>query len=123
MSTGAIIALAIIAAVVLIGFFVLLPRLRAAKEERRLESRRREVAGRHREEAEAREQRALRAEQEAQRARREAEIHEGEARLHEEGLADDRLREYEDDREPGRFERSTDRDVEAEQAERHRELR
>ena len=123
MSTGAIIVLAIIAAVALIVLFALMPRLKAKKEERRLEARRREVAGRHRAEAEDREQHAMRAEREAEQARREAELHHGEARMHEEGLADDRLREHDDDRETGRFTRDGDRDVEAEQAERDRQLR
>ena len=90
-SVGGIVALAIVVAVVLVLVFAMVPRLRRAQAERRLEGRRREVAGRHREDAQAREAHAELAEREARRARAEAEIHEQEARLHEQGLADDGL--------------------------------
>ena len=99
MSTGAIVALAIIAALILILFVAVLPRMRRASAERKLQARRREIAGRHREEAESREAHAQLAEREAQRARAEAELHEHEAELHERGLVDP------DDERAGRFER------------------
>ena len=89
MSVGGIVILAIVAAVVIVLLVALVPRMRAAKEERRLQARRREVAGHHREEAEMREERARLAEREAERARAEAQVHEQEARLHDQGLADD----------------------------------
>ena len=119
-STGAIIAIAVVAALVLIAIFALIPRMNRAREERRLQGRREEVAGRHREEASVREERAELAEREARRARAEAEIHEHEADLHERGMADDRL----DEADRGRFTRETaDDPVQERTPERDRELR
>ena len=113
MSTGGIITLAIIAVVLAVIVFALLPRMRRAKEERKLQARRQEVAERHRAEAEAREQKAELAEREARHARAEAELHQHEAQLHERGLADDRLH-HDDEHDvvqegrAGRFERETE---------------
>jgi FtsZ-interacting cell division protein ZipA len=123
MSTGAIIAIAV-GAVLLIGLIiyavVLSPKRR---EQRRLEQARTEAAERHREHASTRhteasiaEQRAeeaklkaQRAEHEAELARKEATLHEGRADLHEQGLADDELQTDSDG--DGRFDRTaTDRD-------------
>jgi hypothetical protein len=91
MSTGAIVAIVIVAVLLLIVFAVLLPRMRAKAEERRIASRREEVAGAHREEASTYAARAEYAERDAQRERAEADLHEATARLHEQGLADDQL--------------------------------
>ena len=91
LSTGGIIALAVVAAIVLVIVFALIPRMRRARADRRLQARRNEVAGHHRDEAQLRHEHAELAEREAQRARAEAQIHEKEAELHERGLADDRL--------------------------------
>jgi chromatin segregation and condensation protein Rec8/ScpA/Scc1 (kleisin family) len=91
MSTGAIVAIVVAAVLLLIVFAVLLPRMRARAEERRIASRRDEVAGAHREEASTYAARAEYAEREAQRERAEADLHEARARLHEQGLADDEL--------------------------------
>jgi hypothetical protein len=109
MSTGAIVAIVIAALIVLALVAIVIPRMRARGEERRLQARREEVAGRHRAQAEDRQLRAEHsehqatiAEAEAQKARAEAELHESRAQLHERGLADDRL--DEDNAEP-RFDR------------------
>jgi hypothetical protein len=102
MSTGAIVAIATAAALILIALLVLLPRMRERTRLRQLErelgQRREQVAGQHREEAdtrarqaEAAEQRARMAEQEARRERAEAELHRERASAHERGLADDQL--------------------------------
>ncbi len=60
MSTGVIVAIVVIVALILLALFVLMPRMKAKKQERELVNRRKEVAGAHREEAD---QRAVRAEQ------------------------------------------------------------
>jgi len=102
MSTGAIIAIAVVAAIILIALFVALPRLRQRsmerKRERELMERRETVATEHRQEASARveraeaaEQRARIAEQEARRERAEAQLHEERATATDRGLADDDL--------------------------------
>ena len=90
MSTGAIVAI-----VVLVALFVILlaalPRIRARREERRLEHRRGQAVEAHRSEAELKAARADHAERIAQKERAEADLHESRARLHEQGLADDDL--------------------------------
>jgi len=90
MSTGAIVAI-----VVLVALFVILlaalPRIRARREERRLENRRGQAVEAHRSEAELKAARADHAERIAQKERAEADLHESRARLHEQGLADDDL--------------------------------
>jgi flagellar biosynthesis/type III secretory pathway M-ring protein FliF/YscJ len=91
MSTGAIVAIVAVVVLLMITFAVLLPRMRARAEERRIASRREEVAGAHREEASTYAARADYAERQAQRERAEADVHESRARLHEQGLADDEL--------------------------------
>jgi flagellar biosynthesis/type III secretory pathway M-ring protein FliF/YscJ len=91
MSSGAIVAIVAVVVLLMIAFAVLLPRMRARAEERRIASRREEVAGAHREEASTYAARADYAEREAQRERAEADLHEARARLHEQGLADAEL--------------------------------
>jgi uncharacterized membrane protein YcjF (UPF0283 family) len=95
MSTGAIIAIVVGAVIVLaiLAFLLMrmLPRMRARREERRLNERREAVAGAHRDVAEQQTAQAQLAEREAQRARAEAQLHETRADLHERGLADDEL--------------------------------
>jgi hypothetical protein len=101
MSTGLIIAIVVVA-LLLIGFFVLLPRIRAKSREkareRELKQRRQEVAGEHRSEADTRAREAERAERQARIAqkqaeaeRAEAELHQERAAMHEKGMADHEL--------------------------------
>jgi hypothetical protein len=102
MSTGAIIAIVIVALIILALLAFVVPRMRARARvrarERELEQRRERVAGEHRAEAETREREAAQAEQKARIAQREAEaqraqaqLHEERAGLHERGMADDEL--------------------------------
>ena len=102
MSTGAIIAIAVVVALILIALLVLLPRMRAKaaerkleqerrEEQRRLERERREAAEQHRSASQQQLKQAELAEQEAKKQRAEAEIHAKRAELHEEGLADEDL--------------------------------
>jgi hypothetical protein len=91
MSTGAIIAIVVIALVLLAVVAFVLPRTRARAREREINRRRQEVAGAHREVAEDRMERAQRAERIARAERAEAEMHASRAELHEQGLADDEL--------------------------------
>ena len=105
MDTGAIIAIVVIAAIILIALLVALPRMRGKAAERKLENKRQEVASKHREEASAREREAQLAEARAQQQRSEAElaqaeankqradaeIHAKRAELHDQGLADHEL--------------------------------
>jgi predicted Holliday junction resolvase-like endonuclease len=91
MSTGAIIAIVVVAIVLIALFAVVLPRMRARSRERQVMRRREEVAGAHREVASERLAAADRAEREARAQRAEAELHESRAALHEEGMADDEL--------------------------------
>jgi flagellar biosynthesis/type III secretory pathway M-ring protein FliF/YscJ len=103
MSAGAIVAIVIAAVIIIAIFAVLLPRMRARKQERQLNKARGRAAEGHREVAEDRMERARLAERQAQRERAEAELHESRAQMHERGLADDQL---EGAPEPdGRFER------------------
>jgi hypothetical protein len=90
-STGAIIAIAAGAVILLIVFAVLVPRMRGRRRQRQLETRRGELANRHREEAAEQAARAREAESEAKRAEAEAELHEARADLHDRGLADEEL--------------------------------
>ena len=101
MSTGAIIAIVVVALIIL-ALLVLLPRMRGAAREkqaqRELHSRRETVADEHRQAASARESRAevaerkaRIAEREAQRDRAEAQAQKERAELHDRGLADDEL--------------------------------
>jgi hypothetical protein len=90
-STGAIIAIVVIALIVLGVVLVALPRMKQAQEERGVQRERSEVADHHRTEAQQREARAEMAEKAAQRERAEAEMQQAKARLHDEGLADDQL--------------------------------
>ena len=99
MSTGAIIAIGIAVVLLLVLFAVVMPRLRGAREERKLDRRRGELADRHRDEAQTRAARAELAEREAKRERAEADLHETRAKLHDEGLADEELH---GDRDSGR---------------------
>ena len=106
MSTGTIVAIVIIAVILLAIFAVVLPRMRARSEERKLNKARGQAAEGHRAVADERMQRARLAERQAQRERAEAELHQSRAEMHEQGLADDQLEEAP---EPGRFERSDER--------------
>jgi hypothetical protein len=104
MSTGLIIAIAVVAALILLAVLVLMPRMRRRGAERRMEERRGEVADRHRREADERATRAELAEQEARRSRAEADLHASRAEMTERGMADDALpdagdRRFERDRE------------------------
>jgi hypothetical protein len=108
MSTGAIIAIVVIALIIIALLAFVLPRRRAIARERQIARRRREVAGAHREVAEERIARADRAERVARAERAEAELHQSRAQLHEEGLADDELAD-----EHQRFVRDRDRDGDA----------
>ncbi|MBA3821990.1 MAG: hypothetical protein H0X17_24105 [Deltaproteobacteria bacterium] len=110
MSTGAIIAIVVVA-LIIIGLLVMLPRMRGAasqkQAERELGSRRETVATEHREaaaqgenRAELAERKARIAEQEAQRDRAEAKLQSERAEMHDRGLADDELI---DDSERDRF--------------------
>lgn len=102
MTTGAIIAIVVVALIVLALLAFMLPRMRAnarvQKRERELQNRREQVAGEHREEADVREHQASEAEQRARIAQKEAkaeraqaELHTERAGLHERGMADDEL--------------------------------
>lgn len=91
MSTGAIIAIAVLAAIVLVALFVVVPRMRRSAAERRLNWERQKRAEEHRERAKLQQTRADLAEQEARKQRAEAEIHAKRAELHEHGLADHEL--------------------------------
>jgi flagellar biosynthesis/type III secretory pathway M-ring protein FliF/YscJ len=102
MSTGAIVAIVIIAVVLLVIFAVAMPRMRARAQERKLNQKRGRAAEGHREVADERMERARLAEAQAQRERAEAELHNSRAQMHEQGLADDEL---EQAPEPGRFDR------------------
>jgi hypothetical protein len=101
MSTGLIIAI-IVAAVVIIGLLMLMPRMRAnarqREAQRELHSRRERVADEHRSEATERERSAEQAErkarmaqQEAERERAEANLRRERAEMHERGEADHEL--------------------------------
>lgn len=91
MDTGAIIAIAVIAALILIALLVALPRMRRKAEERKVEQHRTQAAEHHRTEAEQRRHEAELAEADAKRARAEADINAKRAELHEQGLADHEL--------------------------------
>ena len=91
MSTGAIIAILVVAIIVIGVIAIAMPRMRANARERELIRRRGEVADAHRDRASDRVARAEEAEQIAARERAEAELYETRARLHERGLADDEL--------------------------------
>ena len=102
MTTGAIIAIVVVALIVLALLAFMLPRMRARarvqKRERELQNRRERVAGEHRAAADARERQAAEAEQRARIAQREAdaeradaEVHSERAGLHEKGMADHEL--------------------------------
>jgi FtsZ-interacting cell division protein ZipA len=112
MTTGAIIAIVIVALIIIAVVAFLLPRMRRKaqleKRERELQQRRDRVADEHRAEADARERHAEEAEQRARIAQREAEaeraqaeLHAERADLHERGMADHELI---DDHERDRFE-------------------
>ena len=112
MSTGAIIAIVVVALIVVVLLAFVVPRMRARSRvrarERELQQRRERVAGEHRAEADQRERQAAQAEQrariaerEAQTERAQAELHQERAGLHERGMADDELI---DDHERDRFE-------------------
>ncbi len=111
MSTGAIIAIVVVALIIIALLAFMLPRMRARarvqKRERELQQRREHVAGEHRAEANERERQAAEAEQRARIAAREAEaeraqaeLHSERAGLHERGMADHELI---DDNERDRF--------------------
>jgi flagellar biosynthesis/type III secretory pathway M-ring protein FliF/YscJ len=91
MSTGTIVVIVIAAVIVLAILALLMPRMRARKEERRMNQARGRAAEGHREVADERMERARLAERQAKRERAEAEVHQSRARLHEDGLADDEL--------------------------------
>jgi hypothetical protein len=102
MTTGAIIAIVVVALIVIALLAFVMPRMRARarvhKRERELASRRERVAGEHRREADMREREAAQAEQrariaerEAQAQRAQAELHQEKAGLHDRGMADDQL--------------------------------
>jgi FtsZ-interacting cell division protein ZipA len=111
MSTGAIIAIVIIAVVLIAILAFAMPRMRARRQERKLNKARGRAAEGHRELADERMERARLAERQAQRERAEAELHQSRADMHERGLADDRL---DDAPEPGRFEREPEEQREQE---------
>src|SRR3954447_21439696 len=111
MTTGAIIAIVVVALIIIGLLAFMLPRMRARarvqKQERELQNRRERVAGEHRAEADVRERQATEAEQRARLAAREAnaaqaqaELHAERADLHERGMADHELI---DDSERDRF--------------------
>jgi flagellar biosynthesis/type III secretory pathway M-ring protein FliF/YscJ len=102
MSTGAIIAIVVVALVLLALVAFVLPRMRKNAQvrarERELGQRRERAAEEHRAEADSRrrdaemaEQKARVAETEARRERAEAELGEERARMHERGMADQEL--------------------------------
>jgi hypothetical protein len=102
-STGLIVLIAVVAAIVLVTL-LLLPRMREAARikarERELHKRREQAADEHRAVAETRAREAEEAEQRARIARQEAELHQQHATAHQRGLADDQLI---DDEERERF--------------------
>jgi hypothetical protein len=111
MTTGAIIAIVVVALVVIALLAFMLPRMRAKaqvqKRERELQNRRERAAEEQRSEATARERQASEAEQrariaakEADAERAQAELHQERAGLHERGMADHELI---DDSERDRF--------------------
>ena len=122
MTTGAIIAIVVVALIIIALLAFVLPRMRARarvqKRERELQQRRETVAGEHRAEAQTRERQATEAEQRAKIAQREAEaeraqasLHAERAQLHERGMADHELiDESERDRFAGTSAMSNDRD-------------
>ena len=102
MSTEAIVAIVVIAAIILLAIAFLMPRMRERsrirQQEHELHRRRERVSSEHREAAQLREHRADEAqrraeiaEHEARREREEAQLHEKRAAQHEEGLADHEL--------------------------------
>jgi hypothetical protein len=102
MSTGAIIAIVVVALILLAVFAFVLPRARRKAQlkarERELHQRREQVADHHRTEASTREREADMAERKAQLAQAEAEKQRAEAQMeqqradmHERGMADDEL--------------------------------
>jgi hypothetical protein len=111
MTTGAIIAIVVVALIVIALLAFMLPRMRAKaqvqKRERELQQRRERAAEEQRAEATARERQASEAEQrariankEAEAERAQAELHQERAGLHERGMADHELI---DDNERDRF--------------------
>jgi hypothetical protein len=122
MTTGAIIAIVVVALIIIALLAFMLPRMRARsrvqKRERELQQRRESVANEHRAEADQRERQAAEAEQrariaakEAEAERAQAELHQERAGLHERGMADHELiDEHERDRFAGTSAMSTDRD-------------
>jgi type II secretory pathway pseudopilin PulG len=102
MTTGAIIAIVVVALIIIALLAFMLPRMRAKaqvqKRERELQNRRERAAEEQRSEANARERQASEAEQRARIAAKEAEaeraqaqLHEERAGLHERGMADHEL--------------------------------
>ncbi len=102
MTTGAIIAIVVVALIVIALLAFMLPRMRAKaevqKRERELQTRRDRAAEEQRSEATARERQASEAEQrariaakEAEAERAQAELHQERAGLHERGMADHEL--------------------------------
>jgi FtsZ-interacting cell division protein ZipA len=102
MTTGAIIAIVVVALILLALLAFVLPRMRRNAQvrarERELGERRERAAEEHRTEAESRrreaemaEQKARMAETEAKRERAEAELREQRAQMHEQGMADHEL--------------------------------
>jgi hypothetical protein len=122
MTTGAIIAIVVVALIIIALLAFMLPRMRARsriqKRERELQQRREAVASEHRAEADQRERQAAEAEQRARIAAKEAEaeraqadLHQERAGLHERGMADHELiDEHERDRFAGTSAMSNDRD-------------
>lgn len=101
MSTGLIIAIIVVAALLILGAMALMamrPRMKRRAAQQRMDERRTRAADRHRSEAEQRQARAQMAEQEARRARAEADLHESRAEMHERGMADDELGDARDSR-------------------------
>jgi hypothetical protein len=118
MSTGAIIAIVVVAVIILALLAFMLPRMRRnaelKKRERELHQRRERAAEEQRAEADARDRQASEAEQRAKIAQREAEaeraqaqLHSERAGMHEKGMADHELV---DERERDRFAPVMDRD-------------
>jgi predicted Holliday junction resolvase-like endonuclease len=103
MSTGTIVVIVVAALILIAIFAILMPRLRARREERLIEGRRQEVAEAHREHADTRMAQAEMAEREARAQRAEAELHQQRAEMHQRGMADEDL-----EQEHGRFVRGED---------------
>ena len=105
MSTGAIIAIVVVAVILLVVLAVVLPRMKRTAAERKLKQEREQRAHEHRTRAENQRTKAELAEQEAnkqraeaemqaaeaQKQRAEADIHAKQAELHEQGMADHEL--------------------------------